>query len=120
MTPEVTIRVFGWYLALIALVLLLFPALLLSLAGLPPPTDRDYVMLGLVVGVLGFYYIRMAAARSDDFARATVIGRIAVFVGACVAAGLGAMEANYILFLILDVAGAVWTALALKRRGTPG
>jgi hypothetical protein len=109
-----TLRVHGIYLVVVALPFLIVPSVVLSLLPLPEANDAWIRVLGLVVLVLGVYYI---AASSDDaptFAKATVIGRLFAAAGLVVIA----VTSGYLfiaLFAGPDAAGAVWTWTARRR-----
>jgi hypothetical protein len=68
---------------------------------------------------LGIYYLVGARAELLSFMRATVWVRASVIVvlGALVAAGLA--PPPLMVFGIVDLAAAVWTALALRSMGAP-
>jgi hypothetical protein len=106
--------VFGWYLVGLAALLVVVPNLVLGLFGLPP-TDEVWIrVVGVLVLIIGYYNVRLGRTGLVPYARLTVHARVAVlvfFVG-FVLAGL----AKPILLLIgaVDLAGALWTAAALR------
>ena len=107
--------VFGWYLAGLGTLLVLVPNPMLGLFGLPP-TDEVWIRVaGVLVLVIAYLDVRMGREDFVPYARLTVHARVAVLVlfVALVLAGL----ARPILILIgaIDLAGALWTAAAIRR-----
>lgn len=110
-----TIKAFGVYILLTGWGLLLTPGLILGLFGFAPTTEIWIRVLGALAIVLGYYYWACGAAGAAAFFRATVRGRIA-FCVLCV--GLVATAGApwpLLLFGVVDLAGAAWTHLALRR-----
>lgn len=114
-TSAKTLLVFGGYLMGMGVGFLLMPNVLLSLLGFPATDEIWPQVVGLLALVLAFYYIQAARANLRQFIEWTVYARIAVFLGfvAFVLAGL----AGPIMILLgaVDLAAALWTALALRR-----
>jgi hypothetical protein len=110
-----SIRVFGAYLLLLALALLLSPNTLLGIFGMPP-TDEVWIrVVGMLIGFLGFYYWQAARAELRALFRWTIPARLSViaFFGAFVA--LGMAPPALLLFGAADAAAALWTWSALRR-----
>lgn len=109
-----TVKVFAGYLLLLGLVLVLAPNGLLRAFGLPPTGEVWIRVVGMLVLVLAFYYWNAARAELKGFFRWSVAARTSVllFFIAFVVAGLA--PPTLILFGMIDLAGAVWTALALR------
>jgi hypothetical protein len=92
---------------------------MLATLGLPPTDEPWLRVLGIVVFVLGLYYIQAARKEVTPFFRWTTWGRpivLAAFI-AFVAAKI--MPPVLLGFGVIDAAGAVWTALALRSRPAP-
>ena len=109
-----SILVFGVYILVLGVVLLVAPNILLGLFGIPPTTDVWIRVLGVLVGILGFYYIQAGRNELTAFFRATLYGRCALlvlFIGLVV---LGFAPAMLILIGVIDFLGAVWTGFALR------
>lgn len=117
-TPATTIRVFGAYLLVLAAALILAPNAFLGWFGVPATTDVWVRVVGMLVGFLGYYYLRAAAAGLHEFYAWTVPVRISVlaFFGAFVALGLA--PPALLGFAAVDAAAALWTWLAI-RQATP-
>lgn len=109
-----TIKVFGTYVVVTGLGLMLIPALWLAPLGFPPPNEIWVRVLGLVACVLGFYYWACALANARSFFVASVYGRC-IFCAGCI--GLVALASapwQIAIFGVIDAAGAVWTKVALS------
>jgi len=113
-TPAKSLFVFGIYAVAAGLGLVLIPGLVLGTLGFPPAEDGWVRVVGALAIAVGAYHI--VGARNDlvPYMRATVWGRIgfAVLLGGLVIAS--AMPKSLLLFAAIDVAGAVWTAVALR------
>jgi hypothetical protein len=106
--------VFGGYLALVGLVLIGAPHALLGPFGIARPNEVWVRVVGMLAILIAYYYLRMARAEQTAFFEVTVHARATVplFFGAFVL--LGWVEPSLILFGVVDLAGAVWTATALR------
>lgn len=114
MTSARTVLVFGLYLLLVGLGLLLVPDSVLELLRLPPAHDFWPRIVGVLALCLATYYIVAARTNLAPLIRATVLVRLAVFgiFGALVLFSFAPRELT--LVGIIDFAGALWTAFALK------
>lgn len=119
-TPATTVRIFGIYLLALAGALIVAPNVLLGLFGFAATTEVWIRVVGMLVGLLGYYYLRAAAAGFSAFfawtvpARFTVLGFFAAFVA------LGFAPPVLLLFGVIDAAAALWTWLAIRRAGVRG
>ena len=110
---------FGCYLVINGLTLIFAPNMLLSWFGIAPTSDPWIRVLGVVVFVLGLYYASAGRQGIVAFFRWTIWGRTIVPVAfiALVAAGMAPRQ--LIVFGLIDAAGAVWTAFAMRARAVP-
>ncbi len=106
--------VFGIYLIANALVLVVTPNTLLGLLRLPLTTDPWIRVLGVVVGVLGAYYVAAARQELTGFFRATVWGRAIVLFAFALLVVLRLVPLTLLAFGVIDAAGALWTRAALR------
>lgn len=108
---------FGIYLLLTGATLLLTPNLLLSLFGLPPTEEVWIRVVGMLAGLLGVYYLHAARHDMRSFFQLSVYLRstVILFFGAFVA--LGFVKPALLAFGLVDLAGAVWTHLSLRKGG---
>lgn len=110
-----SILVFGIYLVVIGLIFLLAPNAVLALIGLPPTQEVWAHLVGFLLLVLAFYYLMAARSEIRPFFRWTLYTRfLAVFVlvGFVLAGWIGPVV---FLFWLGDLAGALWTLLALRK-----
>ena len=118
MSPAATtIKVFASYLGILGMLLIMAPNMLLSTVSLPPTSEVWIRVLGVVTIILGGYYWLAAQHEATWFFRLSVYARACVPIAFAVFAGLGLVSPMIILFGGLDLAGAAWTLIAL-RRGT--
>lgn len=113
-SSKFTIAAFGVYVILTGLTLIFVPNLLLSVFGFAPTQEIWIRVLGVLALVLGYYYWACSMANAVGFFRATVIGRpmfALLCLGLVVFAG---SPWQLIIFGLADLAGAVWTAVALR------
>ena len=109
-----SVFVFGLYLLVLSIVLLVGPNFLLGLFFLPPTTEVWIRISGMLVLFLGYYYIQAARHELTDFFRWTVHVRSTVIVFLAAFVLLGFASPTLILFGVVDLLGAIWTALALR------
>jgi hypothetical protein len=109
--------VFSIYLFVLGIVLITIPNPFLSLFAMPATHDVWIRVVGMLVVILGYYY--MTAARNElvPFLRATVVGRTAVLVSFIGFVVLGLAPPILILFGVIDAVAAGWTAWALAADG---
>ena len=109
-----SIFVFGIYLLVVALALLIVPNLLLGAFFLPATTEVWVRVVGMLSVFLSFYFIQAARSETIAFFRWTVWVRSTtiLFLGAFVLLGLAS---PFILpFGVIDLLGAIWTGAALR------
>lgn len=109
-----SVFVFGLYLLVLGIVLLVAPNFLLGMFFLPSTSEVWIRVVGMLVLLLGFYYTQAARKEMTDFFRWTVYVRSTVIVFFTVFVLLGLASPPLILFGAVDLLGAVWTGLALR------
>jgi hypothetical protein len=114
----VSIFVFGWYIFANAIILILAPNMMLSTLGLAPTKEPWLRLLGIMTLALSFYYLLAAREKVLPFFRWTILGRATVFVGVTALAIAGLVPAVIVSFAVIDGAGAMWTAAALRAERT--
>lgn len=112
-----SIFVFGSYLVLLGAGLMLVPNLVLAHFGFQPVGDVWLRVAGSLVVIIGWFFLVAARHGSTTFFRATLLARPFLFLSLCgyVLAGLAPVQ--LILFGVVDLLGALWTFLALRRAG---
>lgn len=109
-----SMMVFGGYMAVEGVALMIAPAFLAKLFMLPEPADFWVRVVGLALCVFGLYYVLAARAELTPFFRFSLVGRtlqLALFL-ALIAAGLAPLP--LLLASGTEFASAVWTYLALR------
>jgi len=106
--------VWGVYLIVAGLGFLLLPNVVLPLFGFSTTTEVWIRVVGLLVAILGAYYVYCARNNVVPFFRITVPGRIAFAVGIVGLVTLGLSGPSLLIFGVLDFAGAMWTWLSLR------
>ena len=113
-----SVFVFGLYLLVLGIILLVAPNFLLGMFSLPGTTEVWIRVVGMLVLFLGFYYTQAARKEMTDFFRWTVYARTAVIVFFIAFVLLDFASPPLILFGAVDLLGAIWTALALRSAKT--
>ncbi|MBN1482926.1 hypothetical protein EH223_13410 [candidate division KSB1 bacterium] len=105
---------FGIYILLTGLGFLLAPNLVLGTLGFQTTAEPWIYVVGVVALVLGYYYIQSARHELTTFFRFTVQARgvVILFFVALVLLKIGPLP--LLVFGIVDLLGAIWTAVALR------
>jgi len=114
----VSVFVFGLYLTVLGIVLLVVPNFLLRMFFLPNTTEVWIRVVGMLLLFLAFYYILAARKGMSDFFQWTVYVRSSVIVFFTVFVLLGFSSPPLILFGVMDLLGAIWTGLTLQSSKT--
>jgi len=114
-----SVLVFGIYLVVIGLGFLLMPHTVLGLFGLPTTSEPWIRVVAMLLLILSYYYIQTARNEDKAFFRFTVHGRASVIVFFVAFVLLNIAPATLILFGVVDLLAAVWTALALRSESEP-
>lgn len=110
-----SIFVFGMYIVVLGFLLSTLPNVVLGPFGFPEAREVWVRVLGVVVFVLGGYYVQAARKDVTAFFEWTVWGRGVILVGFTLLVVAGQAAPALILFGVIDAAGAAWTALELRR-----
>jgi len=110
-----SVNIFGMYLQLLGVTLLIAPNMLLGLFGMPSTSEVWIRVVGMLCVLLGLYYRASAGAESKAFFRATVLARSSVPLFFLMFVLAGWTTWPLVLFGLADAAGALWTWTALKR-----
>ena len=109
-----SVFVHGIYLVLSGLSLIIAPNLVFSLLGIPATREVWIHVVGVLTLILGGYFIQAARKEVIEFMRWTVYARV-TFMSFCIIFVLaGSSGPVLLLFGLLDLLGAIWTALALR------
>ncbi len=110
-----SLYVFGTYSMINGLLSATVPNIILPLAGFqldPQPWVR---MGGVLIALIGFYYIVAARHNLVPFFRATVLGRIVVVSATIVFSIVLQVQPQIVYLALPDLAGAIWTFIALRK-----
>ena len=109
-----SVFVFGLYLVLLGIVLLVAPNFLLGIFFMPGTTEVWIRVVGVLVLFIAFYYIQAARKGMTDFYKLTVYTRSSLIIFFAAFVLLGFANPPLILFGGVDLLGAIWTGLALR------
>lgn len=118
-TSEKSLMVFAVYLVGTGAGLVTAPNLVFSLLGLAPTAEVWPRVVGLLAWLLAFYYLQAARSGVAPLIRWSVPGRIAVALGFAVLVLAGQAGPSLLGLGLVDLAGALWTAWALRREAQP-
>jgi hypothetical protein len=110
----VSVFVFGIYLYVVGALLVVVPNHFLRLSGMPPTNEVWIRVAGVLVLCIATYYTLAARAGMREFLRWTVPVRVAVMVFFTSFVVLRLAGPPLLAFGVVDLACAVWTALALR------
>jgi hypothetical protein len=112
-----SVFVFGVYLAVVGLTLVVQPSLLLPLFGIPA-TEEIWLLRvsGTLVVIIGFFCIQAGRFDWAEFYRGSITTRL--WVMACFSSYviLGIAPRELLIVATIDFLGATWTALALRSK----
>lgn len=106
--------VFAVYLFFLGVTLVIAPNAILVPFGNAPTSEVWIRIVGMVVLFLAYYYARAARENVVAFFRWTVPARLTVPVFFVSFVALGLVPPTLLLFALPDLAGAIWTHLALR------
>jgi hypothetical protein len=109
-----SLLVFGIYLTVLGVLLLLFPNVLLRIFGVPPTSEIWIRVNGMFVICFAFYYIQTARHGLTDFILWTVWGRAVVIIYFVAFVLLARAPRALLLFGAIDLLSATWTFMALQ------
>ncbi len=109
-----SVLIFGIYLAFLGGTLIVVPNLLLAAFSVPLTKEIWIRIVGTLLVGISFFYIQAVRAEFTAFFRWTVYARIGVFVSFVCFVVLGLAPSTLILFGLVDLTGAVWTAKSLR------
>ena len=110
----ISVFVFAIYLFLLGVILVVVPNVLLGLFRIPETNEVWVRVVGMLVLILGYYYLTAARNELVPFMRATVVARISVLFFFIAFVALGFAPTVLVLFGVIDCAAAIWTWTALR------
>jgi hypothetical protein len=113
-----SVFVFGLYLALLGMILVVVPNFLLKMFFFPGTSEVWIRVVGMLLLILGYYYIRTSRKETIEFFHLTVHVRSVTILFFAAFVLLGFAGPSLILFGVVDLLGALWTGLALRSTKT--
>ena len=110
-----SVKFFGVYALLTGLNLMFAPNMLLGMFGIPATNEVWIRVVGVLAFNIGVYYWYAAKCEAKAFFEATVYARGFVFIAFAAFVALGLVNKALILFGAVEVIGAVWTWLAVRK-----
>lgn len=115
-----SIFVFGIYVILLGIILMVVPNALLAIFGLPATTEVWIRVVGMLVFLIGYYYIRASRNEKEmiSFYRWTVHARSSVIIFFIIFVAFGFAKPTLILFGVIDLLAAIWTWKTLRTQAS--
>ena len=111
--------IFAIYLAIVGAWLVLSPNSFLRLFGFPPTNEVWIRIVGMCFGALAFYYALSSMMNLRPFIQLTVYARALTLPFFILLAAFRLTQPVLIVFGVIDLAGAIWTEVALRRTDLP-
>ena len=115
--PTLSILAFGIYALLMGIGLLFMPNTVLPIFGIATTTEVWIRVVGIISLELALFYFRAARKNDLHYMRISVPGRIGFFIAMTALALLNLGPMVLILFGVIDLVFALWTAYALRENG---
>ena len=109
-----SIFIFSIYVLVLGIILIVVPNVLLGLFALPETNEVWIRVLGVVILILGFYYLQASKSELKNFFQWTVYCRTAVPIFFIIFVLLDFAPPLLILFGFIDAVAALWTQLCLR------
>ncbi len=104
----ISMFVFGIYIIIIGTGFLVMPNVILPIFKFEKTNEVWIRIMGLIVAILGYYYINATVHDLTVFYWSTVWGRFVILVGFTLLVVLKKAKPMLVLFGLVDSAGAVW------------
>lgn len=112
----ISVLVFGFYLIINGVGFLLWPNTMLGFLGIPTTNEPWLNVVGMLLLFLAYYYILAAKNELTLLFRWSVYARSSVIIFFIIFALVGLAPALLIIFGVVDLLAAIWTAIALKAK----
>ena len=109
-----SVFVFGLYLGLLGIILLVAPNVLLGIFHIPSTTEVWIRIVGMLLFLLGYYYIQAARKETTEFFKWTVHVRSTIILFLTAFVLLDFVSPVLILLGVVDLLGAIWTGMTLR------
>lgn len=114
-----SVLVFGIYLLILSVILLVIPNVPLAILGIPTTNEIWIRIVGVQLIALGTYFVQAARHEMTDFFRWTVPARCFFIVFCIIFVALGLAPINLLLLAAADPIFIAWTYLALRSSNAP-
>jgi len=111
--PSLSIFVWGIFFLGMGASLALIPGIILPIFGFEKPKDFWIRVLGIVVFIIGYYYVDTALHDLTHFFWLTVYGRYFLVLGYITLVVFKVAKPALLLFGAIEVVGASWTLITL-------
>ena len=105
----------GLFLIFTGIGFFIVPNLVLPMFGLPETNEVWIRIMGMLVLFLGYYYFVAARKELKEFFKITISVRLIAFLCFLVLVLTKIAYPILIIFGIIDLAGAIWTIVALRK-----
>ena len=112
-----SVLIFGIYLGIIGLILLIIPNMLITPFGIDATSEVWIRLSGILLMAIAVYYYLGAKNELVVILKATAFIRITIILFFSVFAILKLVSPNIIIFSVVDLLGGIWTFLMLKKEG---
>ena len=110
-----SVKYSGLYAIATGIGLVLVPGLVLAPLGIAAPTEIWIRVVGALAIPLGYYYWACGSSNAVAFFRATIPGRIVFAATTVLLIAAFSAPMQLLLFAAIDLAGAAWTAVGLRK-----
>ena len=111
----ISVTYFGYYLLVLGVIVIFAPNTLLDLFQMEPTNEVWIRVVGVLTLMIGLYYVRTAPTNNEVFLKTTVIARVLVMLWFTIFVLVGWVSFQLIFFGAVDLAGAAWTWLAMRK-----
>jgi hypothetical protein len=112
--------VFAIYMVILSVTLTFFPYTFTALFRMPTPDGLWIRLLGVILGILAFYYLMAVREGNETFYRWSSLGRLVIFPAVAVLVALAIAPPVLLLLATWDTGCGIWTGLALRREQAAG
>ncbi|OVE78658.1 hypothetical protein BVY01_04830 [bacterium I07] len=115
-----SVFVFGIYLVVLGLGFLICPNFILNIFGIPETAEPWIRVMAMLLLFLAYYDVQAARSNFIDFFKWSVSARSSVIVFFLIFVLLDIAPPILILFGVIDLIAALWTAFELRRENPSG
>ena len=112
-----SVFIYGIYLAINGLMLLLVPNVLLNSLGIEPTTEVWIRLAGILLMAIAVYYILAAKYELIVIMKATAFIRFSIIFFFTAFVLLELVSSSIIIISVIDFLGGAWTFLMLRKEG---